>query len=228
MSTIAALLDSLSQVSPLQLAAALAVAALLSLATVDRRTAVLLCTAQWLILGISVLPVLYRSVVLVRLAVTLAIAIMLLVSTGRQQSPSSIRHSSGDLAPTDRLSAAFGATALGDMGLGFRLAAAAFGLLMAYGMWRAYPLTITPRGLDLALYETLALALLMMLTSVDLLRRGLGLLTLINGAQSLYLYLEQSLLVVAFWGVLSVVMALAIVYLADAARPTADREPEPL
>jgi hypothetical protein len=215
------LLGALSQVSSLQLAAVMALSYILTVAIVDRRASVALCWAQWLLLGLSALPVLFRPVVLVRLAVTTALGFMLLISSARSIRPGSSPSVGDRDTPARGLSGAFSATMLGDMGLGFRLAAATFGLLMAYGMWRAYPLSFVPKGLDLIFYEMLTLALLMMLTSADLLRAGLGLLTLLHGVQSLYVYLEQSLLVVALWGLVSVVVALAVVHFTDAARSVA-------
>jgi hypothetical protein len=90
-----------------------------------------------------------------------------------------------------------------------------FGVLLAYGLWRAYPLELAPRWIAFALYALMATGLLMMLTHVDPLRKGLGLLTLMNGFQNLYLYLEQSLLVVALWQFLFITISLAIAYFAE-------------
>jgi hypothetical protein len=107
------------------------------------------------------------------------------------------------------------ATNTGGMGLGFRLLLVLFAALLVYGAWRTYPLTLITRGYGPALYSAMAIGFLMLLINLDPLRKGVGLLLLLSGFEGIYLYLEQSLVVIELLGIINIMLALAIAYLAE-------------
>jgi hypothetical protein len=67
-----------------------------------------------------------------------------------------------------------------------------------------------PASINLTGYWLVSIGLLLTLTSVDPLRMGFGVLTFVNGFEGIYLYLEQSLVVIGLLGVLNILAALAI------------------
>jgi len=82
--------------------------------------------------------------------------------------------------------------------------------LTTYGAWRAYPLAMVPTETNLAGYWLISIGLLLILTSLDPLRMGLGALTIVNGFMGIYVYLEQSLVVISLLAVVNILIALAV------------------
>jgi len=103
----------------------------------------------------------------------------------------------------------------GGMGALFRLMVLLLGGLVAYGLWRAYPLGIVPSGVSLTSYLLVAIGLLVTLTSADPLRIGLGVLTFVNGFEGTYLFLEHSLVMMALLSAVDIIIALGIVTCAE-------------
>jgi hypothetical protein len=215
MPTIQPLVDALERLGSVELALAISAASVLMLLMSERRMAVLFYAIQGLLAATLMLPQLYQSVAIVRMGVALVTAILVSTLAGRPQ-PSQPRSSQLPRGRFVQLSLALRATSSGDMGLGFRVIVVIFGTFVVYGLWRAYPLELAPQWIGFALYELMVTGLLMILTHMDPLRKGLGLLTLMNGLQNLYLYLEPSLLVIALWQFLLIIMSLAIAFFAEA------------
>jgi hypothetical protein len=101
------------------------------------------------------------------------------------------------------------------MGALFRLMVLVLAVLVAYGLWRAYPLAMIPAGVNLTTYLLVSVGLLVTLTSADPLRMGLGVLTFVNGFEGAYLFLENSLVMIALLSVADIVVALVIVACAE-------------
>ena len=92
----------------------------------------------------------------------------------------------------------------------FRLALVALGGVAAYGLWRAYPLEMLAPTVNLTSYSLMIMGLLLIATSEDPLRAGLGLLTFSNGFEVAYITLDSSLTVFALLGSIDILIALAV------------------
>ena len=97
----------------------------------------------------------------------------------------------------------------------FRIVVVALGGVAAYGLWRAYPLGMLPPTVNLASYWLMIVGVLLIATSEDPLRTGLGLLTFANGFEVAYTTLDSSLIVVALLGSIDILIALAIAHAAE-------------
>jgi len=185
---------------PIQVGAILALLMIL-LAFEDRRVSGLALFLQYGLLGLLTLPYVYTAVALARGVLAVGISMMLYLSAWRVQRQVRRRERN---APSP----------LGRQGLGalFNLSALALGGLLAYGVWSAYPLALVPRPLALAGYWVAALGLVTALIGEGPLRRGIGLMLIVSGCESLYLAVERGLLVIGLVGILDVMLALALVY----------------
>ncbi|MFH1086412.1 MAG: hypothetical protein V1772_11715 [Chloroflexota bacterium] len=205
MPTVEPTMGLLAEVPPALLAWALALAATLLLVIAGRRLTLLCFALQYPLFAALALLDLYRPLALVMTGLGLAVAAIFYVTAAyRQPHPEGQQHRS--------LAAMLRASHVGDMGLGFRLVAAVFAAFVVYGLARAYPLPNAPHGTGFVYYQLIVVGLLTALTSVDPLRRGYGLLTLLRGFQGIYLLLEQSFLVLSLWSFVEIITALAIAY----------------
>ena len=207
------LLALLASLGPLQVALALTAASASLLVIQERRLSLLPLLAQYFLLGPLVGSQIYRPVLPIRTGLGIAVCLILYVSARRVQrqldslTPLLTNESkvwSGPVAPALR------AISLAGMGLTFRVMIVALGGLVAYGIWRAYPLATVPMETNLAGYWLVSIGLLLTLTSLDPLRVGFGILTFANGFEVIYLYLEQSLLIMSLLCVVHILLALAI------------------
>ena len=115
--------------------------------------------------------------------------------------------SQADSSPTPRESYVMSAP--------FRITVVALGAVAAFGLWRAYPLEMFPPTVNLAGYWLMIMGVLLIATSGDPLRIGLGLLTFANGFETLFITLDSSLTVFALLGSIDIMIALAIAQAAD-------------
>ncbi len=184
----------------------------------DRRLSLVPLLIQYVLLGLLIGSQFYPPLVVVRIALGVIICLILYITAGHVQrelyglrprlaEESDIWHTPP--APALR------AISLAGMGSVFRLIVMAMGGLVAYGVWQAYPITLMPAEISLTSYWLIAIGLLMTLTSVDPLRMGFGLLTCINGFEGMYLFLEQSLVVIGLMGIINIVMTLGIAVCAE-------------
>jgi len=210
-----ALLQTLSTLTIRQIAIGLTVVSVLLLAVEERRLSLLPLLIQYLLLGSLVAAAVFSYIMLVRIAVGVAICLMLYISA------SHVEHTLADLAARGA-QRTLGISS--DIGTLFRLATLVVGGLIAYGLWRAYPLPDLSSELGLACYWLIVIGLLMALTSSDPLRVGYGVLTLLNGFSCFYIFLEQSLLVIGLIGFIDIIAALAVVVGTEAWLLSLERE----
>jgi hypothetical protein len=212
------ILGFLTSLTPIQVALGLALVSALLLIVEERRLSLFPLLIQYILVGLLVGPQLYRPLVLIRVGLGFAICIILLMTGNHAQSQlRSVAPASGDerhiwrtpLAPDHPMARFTG------MGPTFRLVVMILGSFMAYGAWRAYPIDLVPAEINLTGYWLISIGLLLTLTSVDPLRMGFGLLTFLNGFEALYLFLEQSLIVIGLLGVVDLVIALGTVVCAE-------------
>jgi hypothetical protein len=102
------------------------------------------------------------------------------------------------------------------VGLPFRLLAVVLTGLVASSLLNRYPLPEVPRDIGFACYWLALIGLLAMILTAEPLKAGLGLLTFMVGFELFYAALESGLGVVGFLGIVDLLMALAIAYLASA------------
>lgn len=205
--------------TPLQIALGLSLVSALIFVVEERRLAVLALLLQYGLWGLLLASHLYRPLLFVRLGLGVVICLMLALSAG------SVQRRLRQLAPLLRegaplwpatLAPALRAVSLAGMGAVFRLLVMALGGMVAYNLWRNYPLGLVPPEVNLASYWLISIGLLMILTSADPLRMGLGLLTCLNGFEGFYLLLEQGLVVISLVGMADVLIALGVVVCAEA------------
>lgn len=78
--------------------------------------------------------------------------------------------------------------------------------------------------MNLTTYWLMALGLLMTITASEPLRLGFGLLTFLNGFESIYLSLEQSLLMITLLGLVDLIICLSIAACAESWLESLKRE----
>jgi len=100
-------------------------------------------------------------------------------------------------------------------GLLYRLFGLGLAGVLAYVLWQAETMFVLPVQLGLvSIWFTLS-GLAAMVLGTDLLSRGVGLLTLLNGIEMAYLYSQRSLVIFGLLGVTHLVVVLAIAYQRD-------------
>ena len=175
-----------------------------------RRLSILPFILQYLLLALLA-PRGFRPVWQLRLGVQIAVSIIVATTAFRVQAKlakaakaggvpdclEEVRH----LAPNARLL--------------FRLLTLALNGLFAYSLWRAYPLYFAPAPLTVASYWLLGLGLCLVLLNDDPLGKGEGILVALSGFEGLYLLLEQSLLAITLLGVVDLLLALGVAFLAE-------------
>lgn len=191
----------------------------------ERRLSLAALLVQYILLGVLVGPDLYRPIAMVRMGLGVAVCLVLYITAWhveralqRQQAaitdlPQLWQGSPGPA--TRALSVGERTLSVRGMGALFRFMVLVLAVLVAYGLWRAYPLAMIPAAVNLTSYLLVTAGLLMTLTSADPLRMGLGVLTFVNGFEGTYLFLENSLIMIALLSVVDLVVALAIVACAE-------------
>ncbi len=212
------ILDFLASLTPSQTAIGLTAVTALMMVMEERRLSLVPLLMQYILLGLLVGPQFYRPVTFVRAGLGVAICLILYITAQH------VQHDLGKLAslpPEDAadngdqvwdlpLAPAWRAVNLAGMGSIFRLAVMVLGGIMAYGIWRTFPLSFVPAEINLTGYWLMCVGLLLTLTSADPLRMGFGLLTCINGFEGIYIFFEQSLVMVALFGVAEIIIALGV------------------
>lgn len=184
----------------------------------ERRLSIFVLAAQYLWLALLVGPQLYRPLTLVRLGVGLFVCGMLYLTAGHAQSalygllpPMSSTRRTWRTPGTMLLRV----LSLTGFGLAFRLMVMALGSLVAYGLWRNYPISSIPPEINLVVYWLVSMGLLIIVTGLEPVRMGLGILTLMGGLETLYFLLEQGFLVAGLMSAVDIFLALAIVLCAE-------------
>lgn len=197
---------------PAPMGIALAVLSLL-LAFEDRRVACLVLLAQYCLFALLLAPQLYAPVVLARLALAVGICAILLISASRMQR--ALRDVASDDLTPQALQPVSAQPKRRIVQALFNLPALALGGLLAYGLWSAHALTRVPPVFSLASYWIVGVGLMVTLLSSEPVRRGIGLLLIVSGGESLYLALERGLLLMALLSIVDVLLALAAVYMGE-------------
>jgi hypothetical protein len=201
--------------SPLQLLMGLGIALAMQLALPERRLALLALLGQYLLVALLIAPQLLRSLVLIRMGLGLTIVAILYLTASRTDRELRSLGMPITAESPQRRAPWQGIQAM-NMGTVFRLMVLAMASLAAYGMWRTRPLEGIPAATTFSAYWLIWAGLLITLTNVEPLQLGMGLLTIMNGFEILYLFLEKSLLVMGLLGVLAILLALAVVVCAEA------------
>jgi len=185
---------SLGQMATLMV---LAIISLVLMLPRDRRVALLGLLGCYVWMATQMRYDIYRPVALVRLGLGALVCLMLYVTAGHVETAA---RSEG--RPVE-------------MNLVFRAMAAVLAGLLAWGIWRRYPLSLVPEGLGLASYWLALDGVIMILMGGEPLAMGLGLMALVCAFEGVYLYGEQGLIATALIGVLDVAIAMAISVLAE-------------
>jgi len=198
----------------------------------ERRLSLSALLVQYLLLGALVGPELYRPIAMVRMGLGVAVCLVLYITAWhvervlhRQYAANGQLSSSstdlpqlwqGPFDPAVRGVSGRGRTpSVRGMGALFRFMVLALAVLVAYGLWRTYPLELVPASVNLTSYLLVSIGLMLTLTSADPLRMGLGVLTFVNGFEGTYLFLENSLVMIALLSVVDIVVAFGIVACAE-------------
>ena len=99
-------------------------------------------------------------------------------------------------------------------GRAFRLVVMLLLMVTAISLGQSYPIGDLPTATGIAVYWLALVGLGVLMLSENPLKVGQGLLTAITGFELWYTTLEGSLLVVGLWGVVNLLLALAVGYLA--------------
>jgi hypothetical protein len=212
------ILGFLITLTPIQVALGLAIVSALLLVVEERRFSLLPLLMQYILVGLLVGPQLYRPLVLIRIGLGFAICLTLWMTGNHvQHQLYNVTSAGGDERYIWRtpLTSDHAMIRFTGMGPTFRLVVMILGSFMAYGAWRTYPIALVPTEINLTGYWLISIGLVLVLTSVDPLRMGFGLLTFINGFEAIYLFLEKSLIVIGLLGVVDLVIALGIVACAE-------------
>lgn len=209
----------LGSLSADQVILGLLVASGLMVVVEERRLSLSALLVQYLLLGVLVAPELYRPIATVRMGLGVAVCLVLYITAWHVEGALRRQPAGNNGLPQTwpaRAAGAGGQTPpVRGMGALFRFMVLLLAVLIAYGLWRTYPLDIIPAGVNLTSYLLVTIGLLVALTSADPLRVGLGVLTFVNGFEGTYLFLENSLVIVALISVIDIVVALGIVACAE-------------
>jgi hypothetical protein len=99
-------------------------------------------------------------------------------------------------------------------GRAFRLMVLLLIAVTAISLAQTYPISNLVSTVSIAVYWLILIGLILLVLTEDPLKIGQGLLTAITGFELWYTTLEGSLLVVGLWGVVNLLLALAVGYLA--------------
>jgi hypothetical protein len=102
------------------------------------------------------------------------------------------------------------------VGIAFRLFSLLLIGLATYSMAQSYPIPEVPAQISLLCYWLMFSGFLLLILTGEPLKAGQGLLTLTTGFELFYASIERSLSLVGLWGVVNLLLALAIAYLTSA------------
>jgi len=179
----------------------------------DRRLTILPLILQYGLATVLVGPQLYGPLVPIRLGIGSAVGLMLLLSAERIEK--GVRQADIDKGEAQTPGGAERERESNDMGSLFRLLSALMAGLVAVSLARSWPLVLAPFTVTVGSYWLLCIGVITLLTTNDGYRLALGLLSSVLGFETIYLLLEQSLLVVALMGIAHLLLALVAAVLAE-------------
>jgi hypothetical protein len=206
MPTLAEILERLSFISVPTAALGVIVTAEILIVIQDWRLSLLALAAQYVFVGLLLTRVLVPELAALKALIGLIICPVLYVTAVRVRwgRPS---------APTDGRSGWRLSTSES-----FRLVAALMGGLVAYNL-ATRPGLMLPQvqdtSINVACFALMGLGLLALGLTEEPLKAGMGLLTFMSGFELFYAGLEQSLLVIGFLGMVNLLIALGVAYLAS-------------
>lgn len=189
------ILEAVRGFAPLPVAILVVATSAALLLVSDRRVALIPLLLQYILLSILVGPRVYGPLVLVRSGLGVAICLIMFVTATHVQS---------DLPKTPRAGTR-------TLGLAYRLMVIVFGGLVTYGLWSSNLLPQLSSLDSFTSYGLIIMGLLAAASSSDPLRIGMGILTCLNGFETAFILMQQGLLVVGLWGLVDILLALAIV-----------------
>jgi hypothetical protein len=206
MPTLAEILERLSFISIPTAALGVLVTAEILLVIQDWRLSLLALAAQYVFVGLLLTQVLVPELAALKALIGLIICPVLYVTAVRVRWGRPSAAANGP--PAWRLSTSEP----------FRLVAALMGALVAYNL-ATRPGLMLPQvedpAINLACYGLMSLGLLALGLTEEPLKAGMGLLTFLSGFELFYAGLEQSLLVIGFLGLVNLLIALGVAYLAS-------------
>jgi len=176
----------------------------------DWRVSVLALVGQYLTMGAALVYLVKPEIAAAKVLVGLFIGLMLYLSArqaGWRQKLARSAH------PLRALMGTSGGAAF-PPGRVFRLVVTLLLMVTAISLGQSYPIGDLPNATGIAVYWLALVGLTLLILSENPLKVGQGLLTAITGFELWYTTLEGSLLVVGLWGVVNLLLALAVGYLA--------------
>lgn len=209
------LLGFLSGLPPRDIVIALGYVAAIMYVVYERRISLLALAVQYVLLALLLPDDPFRPIKFARMGLGVAVCAILYLSAGRVHGASTRQPDAESAEPVSGISSDGRSARLKSTGFVFRLLILALAALSVSGIWRMSPLGIVPAAIGPTFYGLTLVGLLMVITSLDPLRRGIGLLTLVSGFEAAYLFVESSLMAMALIGVMDILLAVCIAYLSD-------------
>lgn len=198
----------LSALSYVELMLGLLITGTVILVLEDWRLNLWALTAQYVLAGLLLVRVMSVRVALIQVLMG-GLVCLILSLTGQREHWGSVEGATHDQGELD--------VAVRDsflMNVWFRLAAALLAAALTYALGSRYPFVDQPLGLSQACYWLVILGLLIVVLTGDPFKVGLGLLTFQSGFGILLATFERSLSVTALVGVVTILIALTVSYLA--------------
>jgi len=204
------IVTTLVSLSHIELMLGLLLAGAIIIVLEDWRLNLWALTAQFVVVGVLLARVLPLRVALIKVIVGCMVCVILYLTATR-----------GQLRRDEEASHLFGEPRLAgreglSMNLWFRALVVVLAAVVSYGLGNSHPFVEQPLGISQACYWLVGIGLLAMVVGREPFKVGLGLLTFQSGVGILLATFEQSLSLAALVGVVSILIALAIAYLATA------------
>ena len=209
MSELVALLDRLSQLAATPLLAALAGSTLFILLVRNWRIALPALIVQYVIVGIMLARVIQPGVALITPLAGALVALTLSIAAQRADDQRARR---GESIAAERIRNVAWHSVPAQVLL--RAISAALVLTAAFGATVRFPLPGTARELGLGAYMLVASGILLIATAPETLNTGVGILMFISGVELGYTPLEPSISVSVLLGFMTLLVGIAIAYLA--------------
>jgi len=204
------LVMTLSSLAQVELILVLFVTGTIIIVLEDWRPCLWALLAQYVLVGLLLVNVIPLPVALVKVVVGEIVCGILYLTARR------VRWGRGLVEREEPDQAASAFRDIFSMNLGFRLLLAVLAALVSYALASRYAFLEQPEGVAQACYWLGSIGLLTVIVSRDPFKIGLGLLTFQAGFEVLFAAMENSLSVAALLGVVNLLIALAISYLATA------------
>jgi hypothetical protein len=214
------LLDKLAFLAVTPIASGLALSAALIVLWRDWRISLSALLAQYILAGLLLTRLIPPEIATLKVLVGGLICAILYL-TARRIGPDRAAKQPGDYGET-----ALPGREVFPAGIVFRLFSLLLIGLAAYSVAQNYPIPELPGQISLVCYWLMFSGFLLLILTGEPLKAGQGLLTLTTGFELFYTSIERSLSLVGLWGVVNLLLALAIAYLTSARGAAAVAEEE--